>query len=71
MNLLVTIEPETDGRWLAIIPALPGVMVYGATPAEARAAVHALARDVIADRREHGEMIPNCGDCDAYLHGGD
>ena len=51
-------EPEADGRWIAEVPALPGVMSYGATEAEARAKVTALARRVIADRRENGEDIP-------------
>ena len=51
-------EREADGRWIAEAPALPGVMSYGATEAEARAKVTALARCVIADRRENGEDIP-------------
>jgi predicted RNase H-like HicB family nuclease len=46
---------EEDGRWLAVVPELPGVMTYGRTPAEARASVQALALHVIADRMEHGE----------------
>ena len=54
----IEIEREADGRWIAEVPALPGVMSYGATEAEARANVTTLARRVIADRREHGEDIP-------------
>jgi predicted RNase H-like HicB family nuclease len=55
MNLTVEFEQEEDGRWLAEIAALPGVMVYGQTREEAAARVQALALRVIADRLEHGE----------------
>jgi predicted RNase H-like HicB family nuclease len=51
----VDLEQETDGRWIAEISDLPGVMVYGATAEEARAKVQALALRVVADRLEHGE----------------
>ena len=54
----IEIEREDDGRWLAEIPDLPGVMVYGLTQAEAVAKVKALALRVMADRLEHGEAIP-------------
>ena len=50
-------EEETD-RWLADIPALPGVMAYGRTEAEARAAAMALAFRVMAERIEHNEPLP-------------
>lgn len=56
--LRIEIEREEDGRWLAEVPALPGVMAYGATEAEARTRTEALALHVIADRLEHGEPIP-------------
>ena len=59
MELTIEIERETDGRWLAYIPALRGVMVYGLTRAEAVANVQALALHVIADRMEHGEPVPD------------
>ncbi len=55
LTFLVEIEEEEDGRWIADIPELPGVMVYGKTPDEARAKVQALALRVVADRLEHGE----------------
>jgi predicted RNase H-like HicB family nuclease len=58
MSLPIEFELETDGRWIAEVPALPGVMAYGATQAEAKASVSALALRVIADRLEHGEEIP-------------
>lgn len=57
-NLKVEFEREDDGRWIADIPALPGVMVYGRTRKQALAAVQALALRVIADRLEHGEAVP-------------
>jgi len=56
--LKIESEREADDRWLAEVPALPGVMSYGATEAEARAAATALARRVIADRQKNGEDIP-------------
>ncbi len=55
----VDVEQETDGRWIAEIADLPGVMVYGATADEARAKVQALALRVVADRLEHGEADPS------------
>ena len=54
----IEIEREDDGRWLAEIPDLPGVMVYGQTQAEAISKAKALALRVMADRLEHGETIP-------------
>ena len=57
-NLQVEFDRETDGRWIADIPALPGVMVYGRTRKQALAAVEALALRVIADLLEHGEAVP-------------
>lgn len=57
-DLKVEFDRETDGRWIADIPALPGVMVYGRTRKQALAAVEALALRVIADRLEHGEAVP-------------
>jgi len=55
MNFTVEFEREEDGRWLAEIAGLPGVMVYGKTREEAAARVQALALRVIADRLEYGE----------------
>ena len=56
--LKVEIEHEEDGRWIAEVPALPGVLTYGDTEAQARAKVKALALRVIADRLENGEEVP-------------
>ena len=55
MKLIVEIEREDDGRWLAEIGELPGVLAYGVSEAEATARAQALALRVIADRLEHGE----------------
>jgi predicted RNase H-like HicB family nuclease len=54
----ITLEQETDGRWFAEIPELPGVMAYGDTQEDARIAVTALALRVIADRTEEGRKPP-------------
>ncbi len=60
--LRIEFEQEADGRWIAEIPELSGVMAYGATRQEARAKVEALALRVLADRLEHGETIPALGE---------
>lgn len=57
LNLEVEIEREDDGRWIAEIVDLPGVMTYGVTPAAAFAAAKALALRVLADRMEAGEDL--------------
>ena len=54
----VEIEREEDGRWIAEIPDLPGVMTYGQSREQALAKVKALGLRVLADRLEHGEDIP-------------
>jgi predicted RNase H-like HicB family nuclease len=56
--LIIESEQEEDGRWIAEVTALPGVMAYGATKAEADAKVKALALRVIADRLDNGEQLP-------------
>jgi len=52
MNFKIEFDREEDGRWIAEIADLPGVLAYGATREEAEAAVEALALRVIADRIE-------------------
>ncbi len=54
----IEIERENDRRWIAEVPDLPGVMVYGRTRAQAIAKVQSLALRVIADRIENGESVP-------------
>jgi predicted RNase H-like HicB family nuclease len=58
MPLTIEIEQEDDGRWLAEVPAIPGVLAYGQTRAEAIEKVQALALRALADRLDHGESIP-------------
>lgn len=58
MDLTVEIEEEDDGRWIAEILELPGVMAYGPSAQEAVAKAKALALRVVADRLEHGEAGP-------------
>lgn len=58
MNFIIEIEQEDDGRIIAEIPDLPGVMVYGQSRDEAIALAKALALRVLADRLEHGESVP-------------
>lgn len=54
----IEVEREEDGRWIAEVAELPGVLAYGASMAEARGKAEALALRVIADRIDHGERIP-------------
>ena len=58
----IEIEREADGRWIAEIPAIPGVMSYGKTREEAISKAKALALRAMADRLEHGEQIPELGE---------
>jgi predicted RNase H-like HicB family nuclease len=59
MHLTVEVEREEDGRWLAEVPDLAGVLAYGQTRDEAVARAEALALRVLADRLEHGEPAPD------------
>jgi predicted RNase H-like HicB family nuclease len=58
MNLGIELEQEDDGRWIAEIDELDGVLVYGETREEAIKKVKTLALRVIADRLENGESLP-------------
>jgi len=58
MNLAIEIEQEDDGRWIAEIDELDGVLVYGDTREDAIRNVKTLALRVIADRLENGESLP-------------
>ena len=58
MTFTVEYEREEDGRWLAEVVEMPGVLAYGGTSAEAIAKAQALALRVLADRLEHGETAP-------------
>jgi len=59
MTFTIEYEQEDDGRWLAEILELPGVLAYGKTAGEAGIKVQALALRVLADRIEHGEAPPD------------
>jgi predicted RNase H-like HicB family nuclease len=54
----VELDRETDGRWIAEIPALPGAMCYGSSKEEASRKVEALALRILADRIENGDEVP-------------
>lgn len=58
----IEFDRETDGRWIAEIPALPGAMGYGSSKEEASKKVEALALRILADRIENGEDIPESAD---------
>ncbi len=55
MTLTIEIDRETDGRWIAEVVELPGVMVYGETERDAVTSVKGLANRVLAERAENGE----------------
>jgi len=57
-KLKIEFDREEDGRWIAEVPSLPGVMVYGKTKAEAARAARALALRVLADRVESADPAP-------------
>jgi len=58
MTFTVETEQESDGRWIAEVPQIPGAMAYGATRDEAIARVEALGLRVLAERIEQGETSP-------------
>ena len=58
MECTLQLEQEIDGRWLAEVPELPGVLAYCATSDEAAIKAETLALRVLADRLEHGEAKP-------------
>lgn len=58
MNLHIEYELEADGRWLAEVPEIPGVLTYGASADEAMAKAETLALRVLAERIEAGESRP-------------
>jgi predicted RNase H-like HicB family nuclease len=54
----VETEREADGRWIAEVPELPGVLAYGQSRDEAVRKAQALSLHVLAERLEHGEALP-------------
>jgi predicted RNase H-like HicB family nuclease len=53
MSFAIEFEQEEDGRWIAELPALPGVLAYGVSQVEAESKVVAIALRVVADSNEH------------------
>lgn len=58
MNFTLQCEQEVDGRWIAEVPELPGVLSYGDSAADAISKAEILALRVIADRLENGDSEP-------------
>jgi predicted RNase H-like HicB family nuclease len=58
MELTLDCDREEDGRWLAEVPQLPGVLAYGGSADEAMAKAEVLALRVLAERTEFGEARP-------------
>jgi predicted RNase H-like HicB family nuclease len=58
MNFTIEYEREENGRWLAEVPQLPGVLAYGASAEEAMTRAEVLALRVLAEQLEHGESSP-------------
>lgn len=59
MDFHIECEVEEDGRWLAEVPQLPGVLAYGSSANDAMAKAEVLALRVLAERLEHGESRPH------------
>jgi len=58
MTYSIEVELEADGRWIAEVLDLPGVLAYGLSEQEAEAKVQAFALRVVADRLENDETSP-------------
>ena len=58
MNFTLECEQEVDGRWIAEVPQLPGVLSYGDSATDAISKAEILALRVIADRLENGDSEP-------------
>lgn len=58
MKFTIECEEEVDGRWIAEVPQLPGVLCYGATAEEAMSKAEVLALRAMAERLEHSESRP-------------
>jgi predicted RNase H-like HicB family nuclease len=58
MPLTIEVEQDEDGRWIAEVPELPGVLTYGQSRQQAINRAQALCLRVLADRLDHGEPVP-------------
>ena len=67
MKLTIELDRESDGRWIAEVPDLPGVLAYGSTREEAIGRVQALSLRVLAERLDHGETVPDLADVFAVV----
>ena len=67
MQLTLECEREDDGRWLAEVMQLPGVLAYGESANDAIAKAEILALRVVAERLEHGESARVCGPAETGL----
>ncbi len=54
----IELEQETDCRWIAEVPGIPGALAYGDTKDNAVSRVEALVLRILADRLEQGEEAP-------------
>jgi len=68
MDFILEFEQETDGRWIAEISELPGVMAYGVTRMQAGEKAKALALRVLADRMESENSIPGINHIAFSIH---
>jgi predicted RNase H-like HicB family nuclease len=59
MQMTLECEQEADGRWLAEVPQLPGVIAYGTSANQAMVKAQALALRILAERLEYGELLPD------------
>lgn len=62
LQLTIEVDREEDGRWIAEVLELPGVLAYGATEAEAISLIKAIALVEIGERLQHGEPVPGGAD---------
>jgi predicted RNase H-like HicB family nuclease len=69
VRLRVELDQEEDGRWIAEVVDLPGVLAYGHGPELALQAGRALALQVLHDRIEHGELDSQAGRVELVLAG--
>lgn len=68
MPICIELEQETDGRWVAEVCDLPGVLAYGNSKEEAVERAQVLCLRVLADRLQHGESVPDLGQIFAVSH---
>lgn len=61
MPFTLEVEQEDDGRWLAEVPEMPGVLTYGQTRQQAIDRARALTLRLLADRLDSGEAVPQIG----------